>query len=228
MLLRTQAYFMNRLSSLVVLFAAMWLAQPGSAQEAHLNEAGSGVILSRSAFAHGYRHGYEEGYHAGNVDINMGRQARAQKTQFHGLKLKLGYSPNFGPKHSFEEGFEAGLKAGYGDGYAGRTFRAVDSLRAAAAAMAAGVPPGDPGSADFDQGVALGYRDGFQQGESATPAAASMDLHRQAACTQSHADVENDAFAQGSYCEGYRRGFALGRADGLISRIQFDFLEASK
>ncbi len=218
---------MHKLPSLVVLFAAMWLTQPGSAQETHLNEAGSGVILSRSAFAHGYRHGYEEGYHAGNIDINMGRQVRAQKSQFHGLKLKLGYSSGFGPKHSFEDGFEAGLKAGYTDGYTGRTFRAVDSLRAVAAAMAAAVPPEDPSSAYFDQGVAFGYRDGFQQGELAAPAAVSMDFHL-VACTQFHPDSGKDSLAQGSYCEGYRRGFVLGRADGFMSRTQFDFLEASK
>jgi hypothetical protein len=217
---------MYKLLSFVVPFAAMWLNLPCCAQEPHLNEAGSGVILSRSAFAHGYRHGYEEGYHVGNVDINMGRQPRSQKLQFHGLKLKLGYSSSFGPKHSFEEGFEAGLKAGYTDGYAGRTFRAVDSLRAVAAAMAEIAPPEDPGGA-FDQGVAFGYRDGFQQGESATPGAVSMDFHL-VACTPSHPDNEQDSPAQASYCEGYRRGFVLGRADGFMSRTEFDFLEASK
>jgi flagellar biosynthesis/type III secretory pathway protein FliH len=218
---------MHKLLSFVVLFTAMWLTQPGSAQETHLNEAGSRAILSRSAFVHGYRHGYEEGYHTGNIDINMGRRPRTQKMQFHGVKLKLGYSPSFGPKQSFEEGFGAGLKAGYSDGYAGRTFRAVDSLRAVAAAMAESAAAEDPGNAYFDQGVALGYRDGFQQGDSGMPATVSMDFHL-VACTQLDPDKEKDPPAQGSYCEGYRRGFVLGRADGFMSRTQPDFLEASK
>lgn len=218
---------MHKVLSLVVLVAAVWLNQPCSAQETHLNEAGSGAILSRSAFAHGYRHGYEEGYHVGNVDINMGRRPRSEKSQFRGLKLKLGYSSSFGPKHSFEEGFEVGLKAGYTDGYAGRAFRAVDSLRAVAAAMAEVAPAEDPGGAYFDQGVAFGYRDGFQQGNSATPGAASMDF-RLVACTDSHPDSEKDSTARGNYCEGYRRGFVLGRADGFMSRTEIDFLEASK
>ena len=220
---------MSRVSSFPVLLATMCLTLPGIAiaQDTHLSEPGSGVILSRSAFAHGYRHGYEEGYHQGNVDINMGRIPRLQKAQFHGLKLKLGYSSSFGPKHSFEDGFEAGLKAGYSDGYAGRTFRVVDSLRLVAVAMAATPPPEDLGNSYFDQGLATGYRDGFDQGEASTPGVEPLDFHL-VGCVQFHPQKEQDLLAQGSYCEGYRRGYVLGQTDALTLRRDSVFLEASK
>jgi hypothetical protein len=211
-----------------LLAAALALALPGGAQEVHLNEAGSGVILARSAFAHGYRHGYEEGYHQGNVDINMGRIPRfQQKAQFHGLKLKVGYSPSFGSKRSFEDGFDAGLKAGYIDGYAGQTFRAVDSLRVAAAAMASSAPPEDPRSVYFDLGLASGYREGWRQGGQSLLGSEPPDIHR-VTCAPFHPEKEQDLPAESSYCEGYRRGYVLGQTDVVALRRDTGFLEASK
>lgn len=219
---------MLKLSPLGVLVAALGFALPGSAQESHLTEPGSGAVLSRSAFAHGYRHGYEEGYHQGNVDINLGRVPRTrQKAQFRGLKLKLDYSPSFGSKRSFEDGFETGLKAGYADGYAGRMFRAVDSLRLVAAAVAPAPPAEDPGSVYFDQGLAGGYRDGWQQ-QGLSPIAAGPPDFRAIHCAPFHPEREQDLPAQDSYCEGYRRGFVLGQADALALRQDSVFLEASK
>ncbi|HEY6306942.1 MAG TPA: hypothetical protein VI488_10855 [Candidatus Angelobacter sp.] len=217
---------MPRISAFRVLVAVLCLAPLGHVQEVHLNEAGSGAILARSAFAHGYRHGYEEGYHLGNVDINMGRVSRTQlKTQFHGLKLKPGYSPSFGSKRLFEDGFEAGLKAGYVDGYAGQMFRAVDSLRLVAAAMEAA--PEDPDNVYFDQGLAAGYREGRQQAEPSTPGAGPLDFHA-VACVPFHPEKEQDLPAAGSYCEGYQRGYVLGQYDALALRGDSAFLEASK
>jgi hypothetical protein len=208
--------------------AALTLAVAGGAQDAHLNEAGSGAILARSAFAHGYRHGYEEGYHQGNVDINMGRIPRSQqKGQFHGLKLKVGYSPSFGSKRSFEDGFDAGLKAGYSDGYAGWTFRAVDAMRLLAAAMASAAPPEDPRSVYFDLGVASGYRQGWQQGGQSSPSVDPPDFHR-VPCAAFHPEKDQDLPAESSYCEGYRRGYVLGQTDVVALRRDSGFLEASK
>jgi hypothetical protein len=217
---------MSRFLSLRVFVVALCLASPGYAQEVHLQEAGSGPMLSRSAFAHGYRHGYEEGYHLGNLDINMGRPPRSrQKAQFRGVKFKPGYSSSFGSKSSFEDGFNAGIVAGYDDGYAGQPFRAVDALRLAATAMAASTSPQDPSSANFDQGVAAGYRDGHQQEGSATPE--SLDF-RKVVCVRSEPDKEQNPPAAGSYCEGYQRGYILGQADALALRGASVFLEASK
>jgi hypothetical protein len=219
---------MPKLSFLGVLATALVLALPAGAQDSHLSEAGSGAILARSAFAHGYRHGYEEGYHQGNVDINMGRIPRfQQKGQFHGLKLKVGYSPSFGSKRSFEDGFDAGLKAGYSDGYAGQMFRAVDSLRLVAAAMASTAPAEDPKSVYFDQGLASGYREGWQQGQRSPKGEEPPDLNR-VTCAPFHPETEHDLPAESSYCEGYRRGYVLGRTDVVALHRGSVFLEASK
>ncbi len=218
---------MARFSALCVLLPAFWLALPGRAQEIHLNEAGSGPVLSRSAFAHGYRHGYEEGYHQGNVDINMGREPRSQrKAQFRGVKLKPDYAPSFGSKRSFDEGFDAGLKAGYVDGYYGRAFRAVELLRLVAVEVDRAPPPEDPGSIYFDQGLAGGYHDGWQQGSSTT-GAEKLDFHG-VPCSPPHSEKRQDLAAHGSYCEGYRRGYVLGLNDILALRSNVFFLEASK
>jgi hypothetical protein len=216
---------MRRLSSFLVLLAA-FLVHPSRAQDVHVSEAGSGVIVSRSSFAHGYRHGYDEGYHQGNIDINMGRNPRIQqKGQFRGLKLKSGYVANFGSKRSFEDGFAAGLRAGYSDGYAGHTFRAVDSLRMMAVEIASTPPPEDPGGIYFDQGLTAGYQDGWQHG--ATSQSEPMDMRR-VTCGPFHPERELDLSAQDSYCDGYRRGYILGRTDIQTLRRDSVFLEASK
>jgi hypothetical protein len=189
-----------------------------------LNEDGSGVLLSRSAFAHGYRHGYEEGYHQGNVDINMGRIPRPQaKGQLRGLKLKLGYAPAFGSKRSFEDGFTVGLRAGYSDGYAGQSFRAVDLLRQMAVELAPTPPPEDPSGVYFDQGLAAGYLTGWQQGASSKSGVGRTDS-AEADCGQPGRDIP----APGSYCEGYQRGFVLGKTDIVVLRRDSIYLEASK
>src|SRR5215467_10226034 len=125
---------MLRLFFSVAILAACAAAQE-PAQEEHLHEAGSAVVLAHSTFAHGYRHGYDEGYHAGNIDINMGRPPRMKLSELR--DVKVGYSSQFGPRSVFDKGFHAGLKAGYNDGYMGRTFRAVENLRAVADSLEA-------------------------------------------------------------------------------------------
>jgi len=193
-------------------------------QDVHLQETGSAVVLAHSTFAHGYRHGYEEGYHAGNTDINMGRAPRARMTDLH--NLKIGYLAPFGPKKVFESGFHAGLKAGYTDGYHGRNFRAVDTLRALAAALDDSLPAADPRHEYFDDGFSAGYDNGLQRG-GLDNSAAQIDF-RVVDCGQFHPAHQRDVAAEGSYCEGYRRGFALGHADGVVLRPEGAQLEASK
>ena len=193
-------------------------------QDLHLQEAGSAVVLAHSSFAHGYRHGYEEGYHAGNTDINMGRAPRVRVTDLH--KLKTGYVAQFGRRNIFEAGFRAGLKAGYADGYNGRKFRAVGTLRALATALDDSPAASDPRHEYFDDGFSAGYDSGFQRG-GADNSAAEIDF-RVVDCAQFHPARQSDVAAEGSYCEGYRRGFALGRADGFVLRPDGARLEASK
>jgi hypothetical protein len=211
---------------------ALWLFLSGiflasaQAQDQHLNEPGSSVVLAHSAFAHGYRHGYEEGYHFGNTDITLGAQPRPKPKEVRGRKLKLGYSSQFGPKQVFEQGFDAGLKAGYSDGYYGRAFRAVDSLRAVAALLDdSQLPPGSK-LASFDQGFFSGYNEGLERGGAGHASTAEIDF-RTVECSAS-STKSGGASDQESYCEGYRRGFALGHADGFAQRTESTPLEASK
>ena len=213
----------RRLSCLATLILAFCLAPIANAQESHLTETGSGLLLSRSAFAHGYRHGYEEGYHLGNIDINMGRFDRTQgKKQFQGVKIPVGYSPSFGPQASFEAGFRAGLKAGYHDGYEGLSFRAVDSARILSNDLERESPASQHSNAYFDQGLSAGYGEGFHKGAASLSPQHQLDL-RQVKCP----DSGPNSAEQSSYCGGYRRGFVLGHTDALALRPGFVYLEAS-
>jgi len=209
----------------LALFVAAGLAASAHAQDLHLSEAGSAVVLSHSAFAHGYRHGYEEGYHVGNADASLGTAPRAKMRDIHGLKL--GYAPQFGTRHAFEHGFQAGLKAGYSDGYSGRLFRAVDSLRSVAASLQDTGPRADPKFIYFDDGFLSGYNEGFDRGGSDQSSTAQVDFHF-VGCANFHPPRQRDLPAQESYCDGYRRGFALGHADGFLLRPGSGRLEASK
>jgi hypothetical protein len=192
------------------------------AEDSHLKENGSAQIISRSAFAHGYRHGYEQGFHQGNIDANMARPARSRPAQFKGMPS--GYESAFGPRKSFEQGFTEGLKAGYGDGYAGRSFRAVRSLREAGASLDANPPSDDPANLNFDRGVALGYRNGLDRATSA-PSEAQLDASSLNCPGDSASDHAQPAQ---SFCDGYRRGYMLGHADGLALLAQRKLLEASQ
>ena len=195
------------------------------AEDLHLRERGLTVVLSHSAFAHGYRHGYEEGYHAGNTDISVGTPSRPKLKGVRGLKL--GYSAQFGPRPVFEKGFQAGLRVGYRDGYSGHAFRAVDSLRTVAVSLEETGFAADPKFTHFDEGFFAGYNDGFERGDSGHPSAAQVDFHF-VPCSNFPPRKHGDPPAQECYCEGYRRGFALGHADGFVIGADASRLEASK
>jgi hypothetical protein len=205
------------------------LNYPAAAQEktgdTHLREADTGAICLRSTFIHGYRHGYESGYHLGNIDVNMGRQPRMRTSEFHGVPT--GYSSEFGPKKSFESGFQEGLQAGYRDGFVGRKFRAVSNLRFITSDMDQNPPLADPNSTYFDQGVSAGYVRGFKQAHEVVPMEEQLSLSF-GDCTQVHPARQEDVAAQASFCDGYRRGYLLGRDDGDISSPETKALAANK
>lgn len=215
---------MSKLPIAATVIFMIGLAAPENIPENHCHEAGTGVLLTRSAFAHGYRHGYEAGYHEGNIDINMARPVRTSYKQF--KAVPLGYDSSFGPKKSFEAGFELGLKAGYGDGYAGRMFRAVDGLRAVSGSLKEKPDVADSKNVNFDRGVTFGYKDGFAQGHSRGSSAATATSLESVKCT--YPDKKNEAPVEASYCDGYRRGFVLGHTDGLALGPESSLLEASK
>ncbi len=206
---------------LLILFLAAGAAVTARSQDLHLSESGSAVVLSHSAFAHGYRHGYEEGYHIGNTDASLGSSQRHKLKDFR--SLKTGYSPQFGPRNVFERGFVAGLKAGYGDGYSGRLFRAVDTLRSVSASLEDTQPAG--GFTHFDEGFLSGYNEGFDRGGSDQSSTAQVDFHFVGCANY---PGQHDLSGENGYCEGYRRGFALGHADGFLLRPEGGRLEASK
>lgn len=170
--------------------------------DVHLREAGTKAIFQRSTFAHGYRHGYEEGYHQGNIDANMGRHPRSKAQDFRRIPSR--YVPEFGPRKSFEAGFHEGLKPGYGDGFAGRKFRAVEALRAMSLALDFQPAAGDPANINFDQGISTGYSQGLTLEEGGF-----ID------CPRFHPARPADLAAQGSFCDGYHRGYILGHDDGM-------------
>lgn len=217
---------MHKLTIASIAVFALALAGTAVVQENHCQEAVTGPLLTRSAFAHGYRHGYEAGYHEGNLDINMARRARTQFKQFKGLPL--GYAPDFGPKKSFEFGFGLGLKLGYSDGYAGKRFRAVASLRGIAESLNANPSPADPDNTFFDRGVTLGYQDGFAGAHSAGKSSGAVGVDLKSAPCSFHAHKKQDGALESSYCDGYRRGFVLGHGDGLELGPGEGLLEASK
>lgn len=208
---------------LLTLFLAAGVAVTARSQDLHLSESGSAVVLSHSAFAHGYRHGYEEGYHIGNADISLGSLQRRKIKDFRGLKLD--YSPQFGPRKVFERGFVAGLKVGYCDGYSGRLFRAVDTLRSVSASLEDTHSAADPRFIRFDEGFFSGYNEGFDRGGSDQSSTAQVDFHF-VGCA--NFQKQHDLSGEESYCEGYRRGFALGHADGFLLRPEGGRLEANK
>lgn len=207
----------------IIVTLLLVLSAAAAVEENHFQEAETGALLARSAFAHGYRHGYEAGYHEGNIDINMARNPRTTFKQFRGLPL--GYDGKFGPKKSFELGFGLGLEAGYGDGYAGRTFRAIDSLRAIAGGLASKPRKQDAHDVFFDRGVTLGYQDGFAASHAR---GSEVPVDMQSISCRFHPSHKNEAGAASSYCDGYRRGFVLGHLDGLDQAPGEGLLEASK
>lgn len=181
--------------------------------ENHLREAGTGVLCQRSTFVHGYRHGYEDGYHVGNIDVNMGRRPRTKSSDFHGISSHSSSRPK--SSKSFDLGFHEGLRAGYSDGFVGRKFRAVENLRAISNQLSPDPTPADPTNDYFDQGVSAGYSHGFDQAQQGSPLEEQLDLGF-AGCGKFHPSRPADLAAQGSFCDGYKRGYLLGHDDGFM------------
>jgi len=198
---------MKRLIAILYFLAVPLNLSHAAERDPHLDEKGCGAILSHSSFAHGYRHGYEEGFHYGNLDVNMARPQRTKWKQF--KELRSHYSSEFGPRSSFDAGFKAGSLAGYADGYRGAHFRVLQELRRMAAQSFAP-------SADFDSGIAAGYHDGLGQQlgtDQVQTAKRSCSLHAR----------QTDPF-----CDGYYRGFALGKSDRVALSGSPAILEASR
>lgn len=192
---------------------ACFLAMPlsyAADRDPHLAEKGCGAIQTHSSFAHGYRHGYEEGFHYGNLDVNMARTQRTKWGEFKELRSR--YSSEFGSRTSFDKGFKAGALAGYADGYRGTGFRVLEELRRIGTQQFAASP-------DFDGGMAAGYRDGLGLGSPKDPNRAS----RRSCSLRAGSSADKDSF-----CDGYHRGYELGRSDRIALSGSPAILEASR
>ena len=172
------------------------------AQERHLHDSPSADLFTRSSFAHGYIHGYEEGFHAGDLDVQLGRDARDPASLAAFKKLDC-YQKEFGPRDPFKAGFEDGFRAGYSDAVRLRPFSAVANLKQSAQ----GLTEAKKELVPFDDGFREGYKAGRQQGASdGRDAAANNPI------------VPPCLGLPDEYCEGFHRAFVLGYADGYANQ----------
>jgi len=166
----------------------------------HIQSPSLGNLYANSAFAHGYRHGYEQGFHVGDLDIHMGRDLRiATKLKEYNQRGR-DFQPSFGSKQLFEEGYEAGFRGGYADSFSGAEFRASERWRVANTGLTDVLP--NTRRADFDEGVAAGYKS--SQTENAPIDNINAEyVERQ--CRETTRDIYSL-----EYCSGFGRGYMLG------------------
>ena len=178
--------------------------------DAHFLATRIAPAAHRSTFIHGYLHGYEEGFHEADFDLHMGRIARGEYA--HDPK-PTGYHKQFGPKPMFEAGFHQGFRVGYADAAAGRSFRAIQNVATASAAMS------DTGETlPYDEGVRMGYAAGQHQG--LDDARGQHETNPSPACP-----VTNDGTKQ-EFCAAYARGYAMGYSDGFVNQTRTVVAEA--
>ena len=196
----------------IKLFVAASLMFAGAAfaqsLDSHIISDPAAPLYQRSSFAHGYRHGYEEGFHAADIDYHMGRDPQllscSEKRVSGTVSPKVkGYDRHFGDKINFYSGYEHGYIAGYTDSFNGRKFRALD-LHMAALKDA----PIFGDGRDFDAGFGDGYR--------------TFSFHAQVASTEDKCP-KNSA----TYCDGFQRGVAFGKADANIASDSMGHVLAS-
>ncbi len=168
----------------------------------HLDDR-AGVLYQRSAFAHGYLHGYEDGFHEADQDLHMGHLLPGVTVHRERRDTQSSYRLEFGDRNLFMKGYREGLRAGYDDGVAGREFRAIDDLRAAADGL-------DPNrnAMHFDRGFADGYAGGRQQ--TATQNVTSIDFSYVGSWCREQLK-HNESSDQ--YCDAYTRGYRLGYSE---------------
>lgn len=169
------------------------------AQDRHLGNDPASNLYAHSAFAHGYIHGYEAGFHSGDLDVQLGRNARNPESLAGFKHSGDDFHAQFGSKESFKAGYKDGFLAGYSDAVDELSFRAIASLRKAA--MNIDIP--SKGVPQFDKGFKEGYEDGRHQGADDGRESAASDPV-QPPCLLHPA----------SYCSGFSRGFMLGYSDG--------------
>jgi hypothetical protein len=171
-----------------------------NSSERHLQGAPTGLLYSNSGFAHGFRHGYERGYHLGDLDFQMGRNARVPGKFKAYQQSGHEYSPGYGSRQLFEDGYNAGFTRGYADAISGLEFRALDQARSSAAGLSEVLPP--TRRHYFDEGFAGGFRS--SQLQNAPVEGMSLDYLQQYCRTTTSGPYALE------YCSGFSRGYMLG------------------
>jgi hypothetical protein len=181
--------------------------------ERHLLASPAGDLYYDSAFAHGYRHGYEEGFHVGDLDLQMGRNARRLSTIAEYQHDCTGFKSSFGAKDLFRRGYREGFHSGYQDAVSGGEFRETEKV--AVAAQGINLLLGSAQRAAFDQGFSGGYASATAQ--LSTSRLVTADYVEQY-CQEKLAAGKPYA---SEYCRGFSRGYLLGLADNsFVSETQ--------
>lgn len=168
-------------------------------QDRHLSNEPASTLYARSAFAHGYIHGYESGFHSGDLDLQLGRDARDPSSIATFKHSGVEFHNSFGSKHSFKRGFENGFRAGYSDAIHGLSFAGVKMCRKAADGL---TRPAGTAGALFDSGFRDGYEHGRKQGgEDGRSAVVSNAIEPPCLGLDPR------------YCDGYARAFQIGYDD---------------
>ena len=183
--------------------------------DAHFLTPRIALAVHRSAFVHGYLHGYEEGFHQADFDLHMGRVARGEYSH---PDSHTGYHREFGSRHMFNSGFQQGFRVGYADGTSGRSFRAFESVVAAAGTFENA--ENDRPSSAFDEGMRSGYTAGQHQG--------LEDAREQRQSKPSPACPVNSGRTQKEFCTAYASGFGMGYSDGFVNQAKTVVEEANK
>jgi flagellar biosynthesis/type III secretory pathway protein FliH len=180
--------------------------------ERHLLASPTGDLYYDSAFAHGYRHGYEEGFHVGDLDLQMGREARKISQIAEYQRDCTGFKSSFGAKELFRRGYREGFHSGYQDAISGGEFRETEKAEVAAQGIKLLLGSGQ--RASFDQGFAGGYESAAAQQSAPNPITPEYADYLEQYCEKSLAPGKTYG---SEYCSGYSRGYLLRETDNGAS-----------
>jgi hypothetical protein len=173
----------------------------GISGDRHLQPTPLGSLCANSAFAHGYRHGYDQGFHVGDLDLQLGREARVIVTSKEYRQLAREYRSIFGSRELFEKGYQAGFRSGYADAITGAEYRVRERTNTASAGLNPDLLPPNR-RAHFDEGFASGYESAQTQG---APSQGMTADYVEQYCRKTASGV----YAL-EYCSGFSRGYVLG------------------
>jgi hypothetical protein len=209
---------------ILVLLLGFARAKSGVEREQYLDDQAE-PLFAQSAFARGYLHGYEDGFHSGDQDYQLS-QIQPPTERLKQMR-HLGSSALGSDRKSFQNGYARGFEAGYADNVAGRSFRAITAIRAAAEDLEMPLPPrvlkgamafvpmsATGGSGEFDQAFAAGYEAGLEYTQK------NSRPIRDSSYVMSVCMAGDLGKVGPSYCDAYSRGFNLGYDDGQALRAK--------